>query len=151
VSLNDTDRHAIIDIEHLRLLSIFHFVSAGLSFLGLAFSLLYIALFETVFANPQLWTDAQQGPAPDQFVSVLRWFAGAIAVWFLVCGIANLLSGMFLRSRRHRTFSMVVAALNCVHIPLGTALGIFTFIVLGRDSVRQLYEARNPDQSSTYQ
>jgi hypothetical protein len=28
-----------------------------------------------------------------------------------------------------------------VHIPIGTALGIFTFIVLGRESVRKLYEA----------
>jgi hypothetical protein len=53
--------------------------------------------------------------------------------------VGNLLSGLFLRARRHRTFSMVVAAINCLHIPIGTALGVFTFIVLGRESVRKLY------------
>ena len=42
---------------------------------------------------------------------------------------------------RHRTFSRVVAGLNCLHIPLGTVLGIFTSIVLGRESVGQLVEA----------
>jgi len=46
---------------------------------------------------------------------------------------------IFLRDRRHRTFSMAIAALDCLHIPFGTILGILTFIVLGRDSVRALY------------
>jgi hypothetical protein len=151
VSLNDTNHRTVIDAEHLRLLMIFHFVSAGLAFIGFAFSLLYVFLFETVFANPDLWADTQQMPPPAHFVGVFRWFIGAFSFWFFVSALLNLLSGMFLRSRRHRTFSMVVAGLNCLHIPLGTALGISTFIVLGRDSVRQLYEARNPDQSSTYQ
>jgi hypothetical protein len=151
VSSNDTNRREVIDAEHLRLLMIFHFVSAGLAFIGFAFALLYNFLFETVFANPDFWTDANQPAPPQQFVGVFRWVVGAFAVWFLASALLNLFSGMFLRSRRYRTFSMVVAGLNCLHIPLGTALGIFTFIVLGRDSVRQLYEARNADQSPPYQ
>jgi hypothetical protein len=35
----------------------------------------------------------------------------------------------------------VVAGINCLHIPLGTVLGIFTIVVLCRESVRELYEA----------
>ena len=34
---------------------------------------------------------------------------------------------------------MVIAGINCLHIPLGTLLGVFTLVVLGRESVRKLY------------
>ena len=45
---------------------------------------------------------------------------------------------------------MVIAAINCLHIPIGTMLGIFTFIVLGRDSVRKLYDdAGHANQKQT--
>jgi hypothetical protein len=151
VSINDGDRRAVIDAEHLRLLSIFHFVSAGLAFVGTAFSLLYFVMFQTIFSNPELWAGSQQGPPPAQMMTIFRWFIISFSIWFAASAVANLLSAIYMRSRRHRTFSMVVAGLNCLHIPLGTALGTFTFIVLGRDSVRQLYEAqqRAPEDAST--
>jgi hypothetical protein len=38
-------------------------------------------------------------------------------------------------------FSLVIAGLNCIQIPFGTALGVFTIIVLLRDSVREAYAA----------
>jgi hypothetical protein len=34
---------------------------------------------------------------------------------------------------------LIIAVLNCLQIPFGTALGVFTIIVLSRDSVRELY------------
>jgi hypothetical protein len=52
----------------------------------------------------------------------------------------NLLSGLFLRRRRHRTFSLVGGGLNCLQIPFGAVSdrlwGVFTIIVLSRPSVR---------------
>ena len=134
----DTDRRAIIDAEHVRLLAIFHFVSAALSFVGVIFSSLYFLLFQVVFSNPEL-TQSQEGPPPEEILTIFRWFTGLFVAWFLVSCIGNLLSGMFLRRRRHRTFSMVIAVINCLHIPLGTILGVFTLVVLGRESVRKLY------------
>ena len=47
----------------------------------------------------------------------------------------NLYSGLFLRKQTHRTFSLVVAGLDCLLIPWGTVLGVFTIVVLTRDSV----------------
>ena len=41
--------------------------------------------------------------------------------------------------RRKRMFSYVMAAILCAFMPFGTVLGVFTLIVLGRESVRQLY------------
>jgi hypothetical protein len=34
----------------------------------------------------------------------------------------------FLRRTRHRGFSIMAAAINCIHRPLGTAPGIFTLV-----------------------
>jgi hypothetical protein len=45
-----------------------------------------------------------------------------------------------LRERKNRTFSFVVACVNCIHVPLGTVLGVFTIVVLSRESVKRLYE-----------
>jgi hypothetical protein len=56
-------------------------------------------------------------------------------------GVLNVISGLCLRARKGRTFSLVVAGINCLYIPLGTLLGVFTIIVLLRDSVRELYAA----------
>jgi hypothetical protein len=36
-------------------------------------------------------------------------------------------------------FSLVVTGITCLSFPFGTALGVFTIIVLTRGSVRQLY------------
>ncbi|MCX6922874.1 MAG: hypothetical protein NT154_06635 [Verrucomicrobia bacterium] len=36
-------------------------------------------------------------------------------------------------------FSLMIGGLNCLQIPFGSALGVFTIIVLSRDSVRDLY------------
>jgi uncharacterized membrane protein HdeD (DUF308 family) len=72
----------------------------------------------------------------------MQWFYLFFAFWFVASGVANLLSGIFLRARKHRMFSLVVGAFNCIYLPLGTVLGVFTIIVLMRDSVRALYEER---------
>jgi hypothetical protein len=52
----------------------------------------------------------------------------------------NLVSGLFIMRRKCRTFSMIVAGANCIQIPFGTVLGVFTLLVLLRDSVREAYE-----------
>jgi hypothetical protein len=98
-------------------------------------------MFQAFFSNPEIWAQSQQQPPPAEIITMFRWFTAIFVVWFLVSALGNLFSGLFLLRRRHRMFSMVVAAINCLHIPIGTALGIFTFIVLGRDSVRKVYES----------
>lgn len=135
----DPGHLAIIDAEHLRLLAIFHFVSAALAFVGVLFASLYFVLIWAVFANPELWAQSQEGPPPEGVITIFQWFTGVGVVWFVVACVGNLLSGLYLRTRRHRTFSMVIAGINCLHVPLGTLLGVFTLVVLGRESVRKLY------------
>lgn len=146
MNLPGGDRQSVIDTEHLRLLAIFHFVSAGFAFLGVAMSFLYFAMFQAFFSNPDLWAQSRQPPPPAEMMGFFRWFIIAFGVWFLFCAAGNLLSGIFLRKRRYRTFSVVIAAVNCLHIPIGTVLGVFSLIVLSRESVQSSYERLEHDR-----
>lgn len=131
-----------IDADHLKLLGIFHFVCAGLALLGIAFLLLHYTLMHSVFENPKMWGNQKQAAPPPELFAILKIFYLAGGIWFLSSCVLNVISGACLLARKGRVFSMVVAGLNCLHIPLGTVLGVFTFVVLLRESVRELYEMR---------
>ena len=131
-----------VDIHHLKMLSIFHFIGAGLGILGILFLLAHYAIFQTVFNDPKMWQGSHQKPPPAEILALLKWFYVIGGLWFVLSGALNLISGFFIRARKNRMFSIVVAGFNCLHVPLGTALGVFTIIVLMRDSVRELYGDR---------
>jgi hypothetical protein len=86
-------------------------------------------------------------PPPEVFDHVETFFTVFLVAWIIIALIAAVLSfisGRSLRQHRNRGFSYVVAALQCVAVPLGTVLGIFTFVVLGRATVPQLYDRGSP-------
>jgi len=124
-----------IDDSHLRLLSIFHFIGAGLAILGIGFLLAHFMFMRMVLSMPQ----KNATPPPPEVLAMLKWMYLVFGVWFIVSGILNLLSGFFIRERKHWIFSMIVAGVNCLHMPLGTVLGVFTLIILSRHSVREVY------------
>lgn len=135
-----------IDSEHLRLLGIFHFVLAGLSAVGIGFLFLHYTMMHLVMANPGAWKDAKgNGPNPEQFFAIFKWFYLVFGSLIIAGGIANFLSGLFIRRRINRVFSLVVAGLDCAMFPFGTVLGVFTLVVLLRESVREAYEPTQGD------
>ena len=67
---------------------------------------------------------------------------GAITI---AMGAAKLYVARAIKRRRSRTFCFVVAGLSCLHVPYGTLLGVATFMVLTRESVKERFD-RPPDQ-----
>jgi hypothetical protein len=121
------------DGEHLRLLGILYFVSAGLSGIGMLVGLIYVASAAVFMVAPMESSEAQE----MRIVGGLFGGIGLLvivmsAVWVLL----DVLAGRYLMAARHRTFCLVVAVINCMSFPLGTALGVFTFIVLTRPTVQ---------------
>jgi hypothetical protein len=57
----------------------------------------------------------------------------------MVHSILNFLCANWIRDRRHWVGIVVVSAINCLNIPLGIALGIFTLIVVNRPAVREQF------------
>lgn len=129
-----------VDIDHLNLLSIFHFVGAGFAALGTLVMILECVFMQVMFTSAGFWENQRQPPPPEAFFALMKVMYGVMAGWCIISLVLNLLSGIFLRARENRTFSFVVAAINCLHMPLGTVLGVFTIIVLSRPSVRELYK-----------
>jgi hypothetical protein len=65
--------------------------------------------------------------------------------WTLAaCMIAT---GRKLTRRASRTFCLVIAGLECALMPLGTILGIFTIVVLTKDSVKQIFAAKSSEKA----
>ena len=123
------------DLEHLRLLSIFHYVVAAITALFSLFPVIHLVI------GIGLVTGRMEGADPN--AKLAGWFFVAIACALIFCGL--LLAGFIayagrcLSRRRRYTLCMVVAALSCMMMPFGTVLGVFTLIVLTRPSVRPLF------------
>ena len=127
------------DEEHLRLLVVFHYVVAGLTALFSLFPLIHLFL-GIAMIHGRFGTAGGSNAPPEE----LGWFFIAIAVVIITCGmtlaILIALGGRALQRRRNRMFCLAVAGLSCILMPFGTVLGIFTILVLSRDSVRLLFE-----------
>jgi hypothetical protein len=56
---------------------------------------------------------------------------------FAVCIIC---AGRYLALQVRYMFCMVMAAIECIFMPFGTVLGVFTIVVLARPSVKEMFE-----------
>ncbi len=135
------------DDDHVKLLSIFYYVLGGLSLIGACGGAAYIVL-GVVMTSGGL-PSTQSSPPPGLVGPVmiaLGIFALLISVTF---SAALIYTGRCLQQRRYRILCTVVAGFTCLSIPLGTALGIFTFIVLSRENVRRMFDTNTASPSIT--
>jgi hypothetical protein len=131
------------DEEHLRLLSIFHYVLGGFSAFFALFPVIYLILGLVFILAPGSFGD--KGEPPPAFVG---WFLVIFGIAFITVGwifaAFVFTTGRFLGRRRHYLFCLVMAGVECIFMPLGTILGVFTIIVLMRESVKALFAADHP-------
>ncbi|MBS1581801.1 MAG: hypothetical protein JST66_06320 [Bacteroidetes bacterium] len=124
--------------KHLTTLSILHYVYGALVCVGGLSLLVFVALGS--FLGSDWLLEHAQGDVPPAwlggFFRVLGW---TLFAFLEVKGVLNIISGALIAQQRGRTFSLVVGGLNCLNIPFGIALAIFTFITLSDDEVRRAY------------
>lgn len=139
-----------VDVGHLKTLAICHYVWGGLTILMSCVAIIYIVLGVAALNDPTMFAPppgrpavGQPGAPPADFIG--WFFIGCGSAGLLLGGAAGLLTimaGRGLAQQRWRTFTLVMAGLNCLHAPLGTILGVFTFIILMRPGVQALYRQR---------
>jgi hypothetical protein len=141
------------DRQYLGLLVIFHFVLAGLAFFGGICPLFGLGMgiwmlsgaFPTGPAGPP---GASPGPPPGPPMELMGWImVGEYGLMFVaLCGAGTLacLVGYFLKRRRRWLFCIIGSGIQCLFVPFGTILGIFTIIVLARESVRHVFQYGEP-------
>lgn len=132
-------KQRVLDEEHLKLLSIGYMVSAGVSAFYSLFALIYVLLGAMLLFVPA--GASGQGEPPPELMGLFIG-GGGLVVFLLGLTLAGLKlrTGICLKQRRSLTFCQVIAGFSCLSLPYGTILGIFTFIVVGRPSVRQLFQ-----------
>jgi hypothetical protein len=127
------------DSEHLRLLAIFHYVVAGLAAFFSLFPLLYSAMGVFMLYAAHHPGPGNQEPPP----AIVGWIFIVLGALFFLAGLAMaicvLIAGRSLAQQRRYWFSLVVACIECLFMPFGTILGVFTIIVLSRESVKTLF------------
>ena len=156
--------------EHLRLLSIFHYVVGGLAYLFSLFPVIHLTIglifmltpmpvpaptpegappaLETAPPTPEAAPPLPEAvpPPPGGDVFPMRVFGAffvVIASIIIVCGMTVatciVMAGRRLAQYRRHTFCLVVAGIECLFMPFGTVLGVFTIIVLQRPEARRLF------------
>ncbi len=187
------------DAEHIKLLSIFHYVYAGLVAVATLWPLIYVAMGLIMVSLPSTPSSsppvvvtsapaasgspassaapattpaapaatpappvtapstpsstAASAPTPSGSSGAAEqkmfgWFFFAVGVAmslaFLVVATLNFFAARWLSARRNRLFILILSGVNTMAFPLGTALGVFGFIVLLRPSVEAVFAGESP-------
>jgi len=130
------------DKQNLKLLSIFHYIVGAMTALFSCFPLIHIGIGVAILSGAFDGKDA-----PPKFLGLFFIIIPGI---MMLCGwtlaVCILIAGSKLAHYRARTFCLVIAGLECVFMPFGTVLGVFTIIVLMKDSVKELFAGNLPFQ-----
>lgn len=130
------------DKEHLRLLAIFHYVVAGLAALFSFFPLLYTTVGAIFIFAARHGTPKPGEELPPEF---LGWIFVVLGLLLFLLGIAMaiciLITGRSIALRKRYSFAFVMACIECLFIPFGTILGVFTIVVLSHESVKGLFSS----------
>jgi hypothetical protein len=138
MQIDESGRQRVRDEEHVKLLGIFYYVSAGMTAVFGLFPLIYVVMGVFVASFP--------GPARAEELAAARgmgiFFVAFGIGWFLMqqgFAAVKAYAGYCLRRRQKRILCIVVGGITCLGFPFSTVLGVFTFIVLLRDSVRDIF------------
>jgi hypothetical protein len=138
------------DAEHLRLLSIFHYIVGGLAAVFSFFPLLYTTVGAIFIFVARHGTPKPSEEPPPEFIG---WIFAVIGSFLFLLGIAIaiciLIAGRSLAKHTRYWFAFVMACIECLFLPFGTILGVFTIIVLSRESVKTLFLAAASEQGAT--
>ena len=131
------------DEQHLNLLSIFHYVVAGLTALFSCMFLMHVAMGVAMLCGAFEGEDAP--PKAFAWIFIIFPSVAIFMGWTMAAFI--IAAGVKLKRRTSRTFCLVIAGIECMIMPFGTVLGVFTLVVLMKDSVKALFEIQKASQS----
>lgn len=143
---------------HLKILSVFHFILAGLFVIYLILPIVYFAfgcmLLSDGFTSDLLGTYGYSNYAPDLDQFMMAYFR-AMSVFFIVFSalwfcfsagfiVCMILAGVNLLKKRHYYYCMVMAAIATLIPIFGTLLGVFTIIELCKPEVKDAFLRKTP-------
>lgn len=133
---------AFQDANHLRMLATAHYIFGAITAFFSCFPLIHISMGAMMILGK--FPGAKTAPMPPD-MQWMGWLFVVIGTFVVLFGwtlaVLMVMTGRWLSARRKPTFCFVVACIECINMPLGTLLGVFTILVLNRPSVRALFAA----------
>lgn len=127
------------DETYLDNLSIAHYVVGGIMVFFACMPLIHIFIGLSIIMGGAGFFPESAEPPPAFF----GWMFFIIGLMVFLFGqavsILVIVSGRFLKRRKNYLFSFILACIVCMFVPFGTILGVFTIIVLSKDSVKRIY------------
>ena len=127
------------DAEHLRLLALFHRTICGLyglfGFCGLPHFLKGL----NGIAEQKVFVDYKGGPTASFYFGTYLFVVAAIILGAWALAILNWNARNRIEEHRATRYLHVLSVLNCLWMPIGTVLGVFTIVVMSRPTVRTLF------------
>ena len=134
------------DLEHLKLLGIFHYIWGALSLLGgIVIGGYFLVIGIILMNNPPTSTSSEDSGTASMAGGILIGVGIVLFFIVVVYGILTLMAGG--KYRKHQggywfCFILAIVTLVIGGIP-GIVLGIFSLIVLSRDSVKALFRGQS--------
>ncbi len=134
--------------EYCKILAILHFVYGALALVTIGFPFLHYTMMSS-FSEMSGSLEMQEGSdlSAEEFqksfqsaLDALIWLYISVGVASLIAGILNIMSGLGLLKFRWKAVIYATSAFNCLNIPLGLVLAIFTFLNLAKPEVSKLFE-----------
>lgn len=118
--------------KHVKLISVFWIVYGGL---GLLWAFI---LFATLFGVSFIPDISEEG------IYILRGVGVFVSAIIAIFSLPEVIAGIGLLKKKEwaRILALVVSFLNLIAIPLGTALGIYTLVILFNDETVELFKAK---------
>ncbi len=131
--------------KYLTVLAITHYVLAGMVFLIGCFPILHLTVgLGLLFGDFPLDGAGGGPPPPEGLFDLMGGFfvviAGSIIAAAWTGAVAMVVLGRSLQTRKRHTFCLVVAFVEAMFAPVGTALGALTIFLLVQPSVRARFE-----------
>lgn len=103
--------------------------------------------YETIYFGFDAYRKTMEQTKPDHQVELELGFGLVIFLVGVAILFCIILAGQSLSRHESYEFCMMVAIFECLLIPLGTIIGIWTILVLRRPSVRTLFKSPPPPES----
>ncbi|MEQ8855166.1 hypothetical protein [Gimesia sp.] len=103
--------------------------------------------YETIYFGFDAYRKTMEQTKPDHQVELELGFGLVIFLVGVAILFCIILAGQSLSRHESYEFCMMVAIFECLLIPLGTIIGIWTILVLRRPSVRALFKSQPPPES----
>jgi nitrogen fixation/metabolism regulation signal transduction histidine kinase len=134
------------DLQHLNLLGIFHYIWGALSLIGgLLIGGYFLVIGIVLLSNPPSSSSSEDSGTASVVGGIMIGVGVVLFLIVVVYGILTLLAGG--KYRKHQggywfCFILAIITLAIGGIP-GIVLGIFSLIVLSRESVKTLFKGQS--------